>query len=407
MKRLIGIAIGSADVRVLSLHRGRIERVSEVLLEHGGSLENAVREALAELALPRRARPTVRLVLGPSRSQVRRLTELPQVKDPRVLAQVVREGAGTFFLRTGEPQLISGVDVLEPGCVWAAVLDAEAVRSAERACRSVSMTLASAAPLAAALPGALDGQVLSWRDGDVHLVVELGPEGKLRNVRRLRGPHSLDHVTGFSRTRPPLEPLGEYAERFTDAYAAAVLDPTEPLSTKLPGYIGSHPARTLRVALAGGALVCASVLAWIAPGLRWGHMEALAIRELRGLSEERLAIATTQRELASLTEALHVVERLRGSSASPVLLLARVTQALPAGTALLTLRVDSAGGTLVALTPRAGAVLTALESLPELESPEIVGPVTREMAAMREVERVSLRFRLSPPNRSRVGAGVP
>jgi hypothetical protein len=51
----------------------------------------------------------------------------------------------------------------------------------------------------------------------------------------------------------------------------------------------------------------------------------------------------------------------------------------------------------VAFTPRAGALLTRLETVPGLAAPEITGPVTRETAGGHEVERVTVRFRWSKP----------
>ena len=80
------------------------------------------------------------------------------------------------------------------------------------------------------------------------------------------------------------------------------------------------------------------------------------------------------------------------------LLLEDLAHALPAGSALVTVRVDSAGGTLVALAPRAAALLERLEHVPFVSTPTFVGPVTREAAANAEVERVAIRF--SRPRRS-------
>ncbi|MGH7719649.1 MAG: hypothetical protein ACREON_12500, partial [Gemmatimonadaceae bacterium] len=77
------------------------------------------------------------------------------------------------------------------------------------------------------------------------------------------------------------------------------------------------------------------------------------------------------------------------------LLMADLTRALPEGSALVAFRSDSAAGSIVALAPRAAAVLTAMEHVPGVVGPEIFGPVTREVVKEKELERVTVRFRLA------------
>ena len=73
-------------------------------------------------------------------------------------------------------------------------------------------------------------------------------------------------------------------------------------------------------------------------------------------------------------------------------LLAHLAAALPPGSVLTHLQVDSAGGTLIALAPSADGVLKGISESTLIAMPEIVGPVTRETTGSREVERVTVRF---------------
>ncbi|MGH7649038.1 MAG: hypothetical protein ACREND_13040, partial [Gemmatimonadaceae bacterium] len=53
-------------------------------------------------------------------------------------------------------------------------------------------------------------------------------------------------------------------------------------------------------------------------------------------------------------------------------------------------------GNVVALAPHAAAVIDAVERMPGLTSPVIIGPVTKENVGGRNVERVTVQFRLMP-----------
>jgi hypothetical protein len=83
-----------------------------------------------------------------------------------------------------------------------------------------------------------------------------------------------------------------------------------------------------------------------------------------------------------------------------------LTAALPKGSALLELQIDTVGGTLVALVPRTAILAAALAADPYFENVEVVGAVTREsapgaqvggslMSAPRGLERVTVRFRFA------------
>ena len=97
----VGISIGAREVRAVVLRNGRVAAATEAELAPGDTLADAVAEVLAGAPVPRFPRPAVVAALGPSRAQVRRVTGLPPVKDPRVLAEILREGTSRFFLQNG------------------------------------------------------------------------------------------------------------------------------------------------------------------------------------------------------------------------------------------------------------------------------------------------------------------
>jgi hypothetical protein len=107
-----------------------------------------------------------------------------------------------------------------------------------------------------------------------------------------------------------------------------------------------------------------------------------------------------ERELRRTTATLGEVAAFDGGRRSATLLLADLTRALPDSSAIAAIRVDTAGGTLVALTPRAATVLSGIERVPGIVAPEIPGPVTREAVRGRELERLTVRFRLDAEDRA-------
>jgi hypothetical protein len=94
-----------------------------------------------------------------------------------------------------------------------------------------------------------------------------------------------------------------------------------------------------------------------------------------------------------MSEALAEVAAFDASRRSPTLILSQLTRALPENAALVTVRLDTAGGTMVILAPRAAAALAALDRVAAVIAPEIIGPVTKEMAGTRELERATMQFR--------------
>ncbi|MBB4638029.1 hypothetical protein [Longimicrobium terrae] len=402
MSVTLGIAVGADRIRAVALNGGRIVAANETTMAEGG-VQAAVAELLAGAPLPRFPRPRVVVALGPSRSQTRRIGGLPPLDDARMLAEIVREGVSRFFLRNGVPLATTGVRMVEPGVVWAAALDERVLREVDAACRAAGLRVDRYVPSLAVLGHALtDGEVV-WADGGWTVEARYAVT-ELASVRRL--------PEGTAIVPPPVVPalarLGEDAWQYADAYGAAALPAWEPLALR-PAGGGPGTVPRWRVAVAAAAALAALTFTALAPALRAMRAEDEAAARIAKVQSRHRAAAETERELVRVTAGLREAAAFGAGSYSPLLLLSDLTAALPAGSALITLRVDTAGGSLVALSPRAEAVVQPLEKVPGLVSPEIVGPVTRESLLGRELERVTIRFAIEPGRRgpSPVAASAP
>jgi hypothetical protein len=124
---------------------------------------------------------------------------------------------------------------------------------------------------------------------------------------------------------------------------------------------------------------------------------------LVALGPQLRATLDSQRLLARTTAALASFTAFEQSRQPVTILLSDITRALPAESALLEFQVDSSGaGTLVALAPRAAQVVGALERVPGVTSPAIVGPVTQDAVGGHSLDRVTVRFVLVPSSQRAV-----
>jgi len=394
----LGIAVGADRIRAVALKAGRIVAATEAQVGPGDSLSAAVAELLSGAPLPRFPRPRVVVALGPSLAQTRRIAGLPPLEDARMLAQVVREGAGKFFLRNGVPLATTGVRIVEPGTVWAAALDERAVRQVEAGCRAAGVRAERFVPAVAVLGRALSGEHLLWPDGAAMAEVRL-QGGELASVRRIASAQAGDPPAPAA--VPALARLGEEGWRFADAYGAASLPEYEPMVLRAAGATAAGDIPRWRIGLAAGGLAAALLFAAVAPALRAMDAEDRAAGRIAAVQDRRRAAAETERELARVTSALAEGAACDSARYSPTLLLADLTAALPPGSAVISFRADTTSGSVVAVAPRAAGVVQPLEKVAGILSPEIVGPVTRESIAGRELERVMVRFGVDAARRAR------
>jgi hypothetical protein len=348
---VVGLAIERDRLRAVGVRGTRVLWGMDAPVSDATPLGPALDAFLGQLPLGRRfGRPRVTVALGPTFAQTKRLAGLPPIGDERVLAKTVNEHAARFFLKNGIPLVTTSVRLDANGQPWAAALQKNIVDTIVGACRASRLELA----------------------GIVPAVDVAKPEVAA------------------------LAPLGRVALEFAAAYGAAVTP--EALTWRAGSATGAEERapRWRITAIACGAGL-ALVVAVFAPGLGARAAEHRAIAHLATIGAPNRAAERVAHDNALVTRALGEVATFDRGRRSITAFMAALANALPNGAALLALHVDSAGGSVVAFAPRAGALLTRLEKVPGLAAPEITGPVTREIALGHEVERVTVRFRWGKP----------
>jgi hypothetical protein len=131
----------------------------------------------------------------------------------------------------------------------------------------------------------------------------------------------------------------------------------------------------------------------IAPAISSSLAQRNAERHLHAVASPVRDVLTNERELQRITSALADAASFSHSRRPVIILLGSLSRSLPDSSVLVTLRIDSIGGTAVLLTNRTADALRAFDSVAGVDAPEIVGPVTKEINAGRELERATIRFR--------------
>ena len=391
----IGLGIGRESVRAVAVRGDHIAWA----LERSRSeepLAQTIGQVLADAPRARWPRRLAVAAVGPSQAQTKRLVGLPVVRDMAQLSDLVRESAPRFFLRNGVP-LVTTCRAGLAGVTWGAALEKPVLDAIELACRAHRVQLSAVVPTVAVLgltvePGR-DSTSIEWRDADVRTEVRI-EAGALVDVRRANG-DSAEGAALIALTSA-LHTLDPDGWRFADAFGAARAQPSTMLAWRPAGSRDSRSVSGWRLALAGIALVVSAAAALAGPGVAARFAERKAAARLASLAAVRRDLAFAEREVGKVTAALAEVSAFDASRYSMIRLLGDLTRALPDESALITLRLTRDAGNLVALTPRAAVVLVKLENVPGIESAEIIGPVTREMVAGKTLERVTVRFRVSP-----------
>lgn len=386
----VGIGFGATGLRALCVHRGRVNWAVERDIAPDEPVAEAIAAFVASLPLRRWPATPVVAALGPSRAQLRGLEGLPPVASAAALGELLQANQARFFRRNGVP-LVVGFARAGTGTPFVAAYHAPELAALDAACTRAGATLVGVAPIARLLPRHASSDELRWMDGEVSCTVRLD-QGTLIGVRTL--PRAADGPDGTAAISPAaLQPLGDAAARFLDAWAAAMASPDDldpPRAAKRDSIVPRW-----RLATAAVALSLSMLAALAAPAVR----DALEVRRLTASLQElapartRAARARIERQAAA--GAIAVAARSTAGDVAPLLLLDRLTGALPEGAAVISLRADSAAATVVALVPRAAVFLAALERMPGVIAPEVVGPVTRESAAAREMDRATIRFRFA------------
>ena len=285
MTTRIGLAVGREAVRAVMIRRHRVVWKGEMPLGPGGS--EAVQAAAIALlaAAPRRRwpKPVVHAAIGPHAAQVKRVVGLPDIADADALAAIVREAAGTYFLKNGVPLLTTRVQPTGAGTAIAAALDRPYVDAVRAACRAGGWRMGPIAPTAVVLTRAFTGPAFHWNDGPLTIEVSRNATGALDAVRTRPAREDDADATTLAPVAE-LAALGPGAARFADAFGAAAVDAREPLTLTADGFdlrAIALPRRTVTLVSAVLAMTVGAV--GLSPlAAKWAGQRALArVHQLR------------------------------------------------------------------------------------------------------------------------------
>ena len=397
MKPRVGIGLGFDRARVLLVKRDRVHWAGEALLEPDGPLVDALEAVLRQVPGLKRRRPSVAVAVGPHHSQIKELTGLPAVTDPRLQNAMVRESASTFFLENGVPLVTALGDPSPGGRLWAGAIEQDFIAAAHEACRRRGWSLDAAVPGAVALGFGTGDRRVRWSDGGLEWDLLFG-NGTLERVRRTRA-SSGGRFASTLLPAPELLGLGERAWQFADAYGAAVMPRETPLRIDPRTMLKPTVSARLSGFRAPLVLLLVALVALAATPLRdliRVHADTRTLDELR--SGEAIGIALGGEEkLHLVTGILHRLDSFAVTRPARTAVLAAISTSLPAGTAVQSVTLEGNRGELAVLSPDAGQALLALQSIDAVESAELVGEVSRHRLGAAELDRLTVRLLLAPP----------
>jgi hypothetical protein len=391
MRRRLGLAIAYDTIRAVVVKGTSLLWAGETAREPGAPTADDVATLLSRAPLARWSRTPVAVAVGPHASQMKRIAGLPPIDDTRILAAVVRENAGTFFLQDGVPVAVTGVRKLEAGSVWAAAVETTYVACVRQACRTRRLKLCSIAPAAVVLPEGLRSDCFHWVDGPVTLEIARS-DGQLTAVRRVS-------AAGGNGAQPPepvsaLEPLGENAARFADAYGAAVAAVGDPLTLGPRGDVPWDRRRFRRRLLPPAlmaVLTAAALLLSPLYALAVARRAEDSLREIQASDAWRLT-GEVLPQLERATAVLAELERFASSRPQRTPLLAALAMSLPERTAIVRFEANNDEARVIVVTPSAPEAIAAIEAIPGINSVMQAGQVVRQNIGGIELDRATLTF---------------
>jgi hypothetical protein len=387
----IGIAIGRGAVRAVALRAEKIVWAGEAPLASIDALQASITTLLAQAPATRWSRPVLHAAIGPHGAQVKRVVGLPEIGDVEALTAIVREAAGTYFLKNGIPLVTTRVRLAGAGSAVAAAVDRPYVEAIRAACQAKGYRAGPIAPTAIALLGALTDESFRWNDGS--LTIDISRTGRQLDTVRTRPATSADDDAVTAAPVPALAVLGTDALRYADAFGAATVDAHEPLaiqSDAVPlwkvGIRGRRWTRPAAILALGALAIGISPLA-----AKWAGNRALA--NVARLRPGRWQVITTS--LGQLDRVSTILSQARAfddSRTSAAKLLGELSRVLPQKSALLSFDWSDAGGEISVVTDDPSGVLAAVRRIPVIGSVELVGSVTRQAVGGEELQRITVRF---------------
>lgn len=327
---------------------------------------------------PRSWRTDVVVALGPAAAPYKLLDGFADAADAATLTAAMGANLDRFFIGAQRARLVAPARRTAHGW-WAWTVDADVCVCMTEECRRVGLRLRGFVPSAAILGGVRPNGTLDIRDGSHGIRVVL-VSGETISVRPLR-PNS---------SAAPEQSHALITDQFEDARAAALLQLPCP-SLWDPHAAGRSRMRTIaRRALLVAVVVPAIAVSCAAPELR-AVAESLGTSGLSARESHAAAFASSQlQQHRQSREAIDSIISFVDSRRSLLALIADLSGRLPEGSAILTLRVDARGASIVALAPPGIALLPLLGDVGGVASAQPVGAVTREVIQGREFQRIAV-----------------
>lgn len=332
MRPRLGIHVGQNDLRAVLLRGDAVVALASCVRSPSAPLRDQLKALFA--TLPPAPMPDVVVALEPPAAWSKLLTDLPRLRDARLLEQVVQENADQYFLGDTRTRVL-------------------AVRSGTDGLRVDAYDLAVVTELRDALIG---------------------------DVAR----------TAFvvSAVSLPLFELSDLAAEFRVARCAALADSRRSPSLPISG-TGAAAKSAWRARTATGLALSAGLFLLASPIIGSRRIAAAAREEIESVSPAYLTASRTINNLDTVNARLRQVGVARGS-VQVTLLLSQITRALPRNAAMIAFAYDSAKGSAVLLSTSVVNVLPALDSVAHIASVRLSGPITRERIGDRELERATI-----------------
>lgn len=395
MRSCLGVSVSDDAIRGVLVRAGRVtwHGVAEVVGEARADerIATALDRLLSDVPRRRLGRFRVRVALGLTHSQVKRIDGLPSVRQAKLVNRVLKENPDAFFLRVGGRTLVTDVERRADGSAWAAALDGTLVDVVLDVLRRRHLLLDAILPFVAAVARVVPAGTWQFSDGGRDVVLTT-IEGAL--VQACRGGRSEPPAIG---ALGALDAIGPDAPRFAAAYGSAIGPSRAPFSW-IPE---RNPSRvrlfdTIAVAVASALFVATIGAAVAARGVHATRVTTAAFAELTAFRDAEIEAARVGADLRRTTTDLDRIRQFEMTRGRVTMLLGALSETLPDSTALTSLRVDTLEASFVALAPRAAEVLPALVGVPGAIGQRIVGSVTREIQSGARLERASFRFRRTP-----------
>jgi len=370
----IGIAIGEHEVRA-SCSNGRVAQASL-------SAERPMAVTLAELIQQLRAKrfPSPRLVatIGPGRAQVRLLSRLPPLADPRTLDALVQSNAGRYFRQNGIPLMTSATRPAGKGEAWCAAIETPVIAALHEVCRAQHLRLELVVPAIVVAAEQARGDVASIRDGELIARARMSRDGTVTGIE-------LDLDT--SGTATGVLALADFLAARTNAPPAQLVITGAALSGSRR--LAVPPRRSL---LAIGVLAVALMGSALAPWWSAYARTSVARGALATLDRESHALDVIDAELATLMHPAADIRTFRQSRRSTVGILGALTRGLPSTISIASIRIDENGGSIVALAPSAATLLDAMSRIEVIETPTVVGGIRVDGSGIARAIRAEVRW---------------